>query len=232
MKRYNQKNSFHLIAYPLCPYVQRSVITLEEKSVPYRRTDIDLANKPEWFKQLSPMGKVPLLVVENSDVIFESTVICEYLDEITQNSLLPKDAMDKAYNRSWIEFANSSLNLVSKLYSVKTKSESEQVQKQLTKQFKQVNLEFEKKSGDYFNGEKFSLVDAAFAPLFRYFDVLEQYVELSYIHQPESILHWRKCLTERISVQKAVNQNYPVSLISFIKKKGSHLSRSLKHSTP
>ena len=50
-----------LISHKLCPYVQRAVIALNEKGVPFERIDIDLANKPDWFLKISPLGKVPVL---------------------------------------------------------------------------------------------------------------------------------------------------------------------------
>ena len=47
-----------LVSHHLCPYVQRAAISLAEKGVPFERVDIDLANKPGWFKAISPLGKV------------------------------------------------------------------------------------------------------------------------------------------------------------------------------
>ena len=38
-----------LVSHVLCPYVQRAVIALSEKQVPFKRMDIDLNHKPEWF---------------------------------------------------------------------------------------------------------------------------------------------------------------------------------------
>src|SRR5918992_3647184 len=81
-----------LISHKLCPYVQRAVIALNEKGVPFERIDIDLANKPDWFLKLSPLGKVPVLVVEQDgreQVLFESAVIAEYLDETLAPRLHP-----------------------------------------------------------------------------------------------------------------------------------------------
>ena len=69
-----------LISHKLCPYVQRAVIALTEKGVPFERIDIDLANKPDWFLKISPLGKTPVLVV-GDHAIFESAVILEYLEE-------------------------------------------------------------------------------------------------------------------------------------------------------
>jgi len=52
-----------LISHKLCPYVQRAVIALTEKGVAFERIDVDLANKPDWFLRLSPLGKTPVLQV-------------------------------------------------------------------------------------------------------------------------------------------------------------------------
>ena len=59
-----------LISHKLCPYVQRAVIALTEKGVPFERIDIDLANKPDWFLAISPLGKTPVLQVGDK-AIFE-----------------------------------------------------------------------------------------------------------------------------------------------------------------
>ena len=82
-----------LISHKLCPYVQRAVIALTEKGVPFERIDIDLANKPDWFLKISPLGKTPVLVVGDK-AIFESAVILEYLEETQDNALHPADPLD------------------------------------------------------------------------------------------------------------------------------------------
>ena len=81
-----------LISHKLCPYVQRAVIALTEKGVPFERIDIDLANKPDWFLKISPLGKTPVLLV-GEHAIFESAVILEYLEETQANPLHPADAL-------------------------------------------------------------------------------------------------------------------------------------------
>src|ERR1700752_3164729 len=95
-------DTLKLISHKLCPYVQRAVIALTEKGVPFERIDIDLANKPDWFLKLSPLGKTPVLVVGDK-AIFESAVILEYLEETQARPLHPADALDRAENRGWIE---------------------------------------------------------------------------------------------------------------------------------
>ena len=98
-----------LISHPLCPYVQRAVIALSEKRAPYERVDIDLRNKPQWFLDISPLGKTPVLKTGGA-AIFESAVICEYLEDTLAPALHPADPLARAQHRAWIEFASATLN--------------------------------------------------------------------------------------------------------------------------
>ncbi|MGC9457270.1 MAG: glutathione S-transferase family protein, partial [Halothiobacillaceae bacterium] len=79
-----------LISFKLCPFVQRSVITLLHKDQPFETTFINLMDPPDWFSEISPLGKVPLLRVDDT-VLFESAVINEFIDEVTPDRLMPED---------------------------------------------------------------------------------------------------------------------------------------------
>jgi glutathione S-transferase len=79
-----------LISHVLCPYVQRAVIALTERRVPFERVDVDLSNKPQWFTAISPLGKTPVLQVDDT-AIFESAVILEYLEETQPFPLHPAE---------------------------------------------------------------------------------------------------------------------------------------------
>jgi len=103
-----------LISHPLCPFVQRAAIVLLEKGIPFDRLNINLAAKPDWFLDMSPNGKVPLLRVRQQDgteaVIFESMVIGEYLDESQDGApMYPRDALARARQRGWVEFGTATL---------------------------------------------------------------------------------------------------------------------------
>lgn len=84
-----------LVSHRLCPYVQRAAIVLAEKGVPFERRDVDLDHKPAWFLAVSPLGKTPVLLVDGN-ALFESAVICEYLDETFEPWLHPGDALERA----------------------------------------------------------------------------------------------------------------------------------------
>ncbi len=156
--------SIHLISFKTCPFVQRAVITLKHKNIDFDITYIDLADPPDWFLEMSPLEKVPVLKVDD-EILFESAVINEYLDDITGGDLQPKDPLARAKNRAWIEFAS---NMLGNLYMMKMSKDEASYNKYrdtLVDQFRRV----EKRLGDgpWFNGEEFSLADTAFAPLFR-----------------------------------------------------------------
>ncbi len=213
---------FHLISHALCPYVQRAIITLEEKNISYTRSDIDLLNKPDWFQQISPMGKVPLLLIDDKTAIFESMVICEYLDDVTSGSLHPSDHFDKAYHRAWIELGSAILNTIAGLYNAKDEIRFEQLHNQLQEKF--TFIEKELSDSPFFSGDTFHLIDAVYGPIFRYFDVFDRFITLNtFAHLPKC-QQWRDALKHRRSVQQAVVSDYPSLLIKFLRNSPSYLS--------
>lgn len=213
-----------LISHPLCPYVQRAVIALSEKQAPYERIDIDLRNKPEWFLALSPTGKTPLLKV-GSQAIFESAVICEYLEDTLAPALHPADPLERARHRAWIEFASATLNGIWSFYTAKDDTVYMTAAKGLGERFAQ--LEQALGGGPYFAGAKFSLVDAAFAPVFRYFDVFDAASGVDLFAAAPKVRAWRAALSERPSVRLAAGDDYAALLRGFVMEQGGVLGRRL-----
>lgn len=210
-----------LVSHTLCPYVQRAVIALTEKGVPFERKDVDLSNKPDWFKKISPLGKTPVLVV-GEQPIFESAVIVEYLEETAPNPLHPQDALSRADHRAWIEFGSAILNDISGFYNAKDAESFEAKRAQIAERF--ARLETRVKAAPWFDGESFSLVDAVFGPVFRYFDTFERFGTFGFFDETPKVRRWRETLSARPSVQKAVSPAYPELLTEFLKRRGSYLS--------
>ncbi len=211
-----------LVSHHLCPYVQRAAIALTEKDITFRRIYIDLSNKPDWFAALSPLGKVPLLRVGDRGVVFESAVIVEYLEDTQGNPLHPVDPLDKARHRGWIEYASSILNDIAGLYSAPTPEQL--AAKRLVLQNKIARLEPELAEGPYFSGEQFSLVDAAFAPVFRYFDTFERGGISGFFDCLPKVAAWRGMLSKRYSVITAAPEDYAERLEAFLIARKSAIS--------
>jgi glutathione S-transferase len=210
-----------LISHVLCPYVQRAVIALKEKGVDFERIDIDLANKPDWFLKISPLGKVPVLKV-GDEVIFESAVIAEFLEDTVAPPLHPSDAVRRADHRAWIEFASVVLSDIWEFYNATNPEAFEKKREDLTQRFGR--LETRVKAGPWFDGETFHLVDAAFGPVFRYFDVFDGIEDFGILKGKPKIARWRKALKDRPSVASAVKPDYPARLRDFIAKRQSHMA--------
>ena len=216
-----------LISHKLCPYVQRAVIALTEKGVPFERIDIDLANKPVWFLKISPLGKVPVLTVatDRSEVaLFESNVICEYIEETQAGARLhPEDALQRAEHRAWMEFGSA---ILADLWGLETTTDAatfESKRQAISAKFARVEAALG--TGPFFAGEGFSLVDAVFAPIFRYFDVFDEFTDLAVFRDTPKLRTWRAELAKRPSVKAAVGADYPQLLRAFLARHNAHLLR-------
>jgi glutathione S-transferase len=193
-----------LISFKLCPFVQRTVVTLLHKGVDFKITYIDLNEPPAWFKEISPLGKVPVVKVNDSEVLFESSVIQEYVDEITPPSLHPADPLIKAKNRAWIAFGgelmgmNGLHGIVHEKDQAKCEATIGEMQNLLTR------LEAVHSGQDYFNGNEFNLIDAAYAPLLMRLDLLKQHCDLDVLKDLPKLQHWQKTLLARPCVKDSV----------------------------
>lgn len=213
-----------LVSHALCPYVQRAVIALKEKQTEFERIDIDLNAKPDWFLAISPLGKTPVLRI-GEQAIFESAVICEYLEDTLAPALHPSDPLQRARHRGWMEFASSTLNAIWNLYTAKDEASCDAALKMLSERFAQIESALGE--GPYFAGARFSLVDAAFAPVFRYFDVFGTVIDVDLFAALPKLRAWREALSQRASVRAAVSTDYPALLSGFVIGCDSLLGRRL-----
>jgi glutathione S-transferase len=210
-----------LVSFDLCPYVQRAAIALAERGVPFERRTVDLADKPAWFRAISPLGKVPLLRVGDA-VLFESAVIVEYLEDTETPPLHPADPLVRARHRAWMEFGSS---ILADIWTIETTPEQAAFDaKRVLLREKFGRLEAELGDGPYFAGKIFCLVDAVFAPVFRYFDVFDHYVDLGVFSGLPKVEAWRRALAARPSVGAAVVPDYETRLEAFLRRQKSWLA--------
>lgn len=213
-----------LVSHALCPYVQRAAIVLAEKDVAYTRRDVDLAAKPDWFLAISPLGKTPALLADGH-ALFESAVICEYLDDTVPPRLHPGDALERARDRAWMEFGSSVLNTIAAYYHAPDAPALHVRRAELDARFAQ--LEAALGDGPWFRGARFGMVDAVFGPVFRYFDVFEACGEAGWFDATPRLRAWREALRQRPSVRKAASPDYPRLLRQFLLARGGELARRI-----
>lgn len=218
--------SLELFSFKICPFVQRAVITLLHKKVNYKLTYINLASPPEWFLQISPFEKVPLLRVDEQHVIFESAIIDEYLDEAYPGKLLPDDPITRAIDRSWIEFGTN-LTLAFSGFIHSQDEESWQAKLQSVK--KQFScLENKLGNGPYFNGEDFSLVDIAYAPLFMRTDLLNLGDVLYPASDYPKVTRWAEKLLTIPELPNSVANDFEDVFKSHLKEKAAYAAGKME----
>ena len=152
---------------------------------------------------------MPVLTVasDNGEVaLFESNVICEYIEETQGGAKLhPQDPLQRAQHRAWMEFGSA---ILSDLWGLETTTDAaifESKREAVAAKFARVEAALG--SGPFFAGENFSLVDAVFAPIFRYFDVFDEFDRSrASSRKRQRLRKWREALAKRPSVHAAVER--------------------------
>jgi glutathione S-transferase len=186
----------------LCPFAHRTRLTLREKGVPFKLVEIDLQNKPANFLEISPYGKFPVLK-HGDNRIWESAIINEYLEEaFPEPSLLPKEPMQRAQARIWINFADSRLFAASgKLLHSRDPQQQAALLKELTEHLLFIERESMSNDGPYWLGEEISLVDLTYYPWFEQLAVLEHFLGFQVPKGIDRLKRWWGAVASRESVR-------------------------------
>jgi len=180
-------------------------MVLHEKGIDFETYEVDLSNKSEEFLAASPTGKVPVVVVDGES-LYESNVVNQYLDEVTDGpKLIPEDPIGRAHARIWMALADTDFFPAVSVASVgrergfseeRISAASERLENALGK------LEERLEGRDYLAGG-FSLADVAHAGNFVRLRGLEERGELSLDKYP-NVAAWMARLEARESYAKAV----------------------------
>lgn len=211
-----------LVTSKFSPYGHRVEMVLIEKNIPYQKVEVDLASRPDWFIADSPLGKIPLLYVGDK-VLFESIVICEYLEEAFpgNNPLHNKDLVIKSQHRAWMEYSNS---IFSSVFAMIFATNQEDFNSKKTEVVNKLRvLEKALKFNPYFDGDKFLLIDICMASVFKPLFFVDNKFLLEIFDLNEALAHYAESLLARGSLQKALPVDYEDIFKSFLGKKKSHL---------
>lgn len=188
-----------LYSGPLCPYSHRVRIVLAEKGVSVDILSVDVENPPEELIELNPYQRVPTLV-DRDLVLYESSIIMEYLDErFPHPPLLPVYPVARAKSRlmmyrieqDWYELLNKIL--------ANDKS-SDAARKELRENLISLTPVFG--NLPFFMSEEFSLVDCYLAPLLWRLPALD--IELP--NSANAIKHYARRLFQRESFQASLTE--------------------------
>jgi glutathione S-transferase len=194
---------FMLCSFKTCPWVQRAAIVLQAKRVPYDITYIDRDNRPAWFLAVSPHSKVPVLMIDGKEALFESNAIAEYLDETAAPRLHPEDPIVRARNRAWTDYVPTFASAISNTAYADTEEEFITRAGKITDPFNKLEEALAKRGNDgpFFNGPNFALVDAAYAPFLQRYTFMDRLRRLGIIEKFPHLAAWRDALLAAAAVK-------------------------------
>lgn len=184
-----------LVSFKTCPWVQRAAIVLREKNVDFEFRHIEPDNRPDWFLAISPHKKVPVLRIDDRVSLFESNAIAEYLDETIAPRLHPDDPVERAINRAWTDYVPTFASIVTGTAYADSEAAYQAAAAKIPVPFERIEKALEKRnSGPFFNGDKYSLVDAGYAPFLQRYVFLDRVRRLGHIETFPRLKAWADAL--------------------------------------
>ena len=140
------------------------------------------------------------MTIDDKISLFESNAINEYLDETIAPRLHPADPIERAINRAWTDYVPTFAGIVTATAYADTEAEYNKAAAEIPVPFDRVEKALEKQgSGPFFNGAKYSLVDAAYAPFLQRYYFLDRVKKLGHIEKYPRLKAWMEALLARPS---------------------------------
>ena len=217
---------YMLVSFKTCPWVQRSAILLREKNTAFEFRHIEPDNRPDWFLAISPHKKVPVLRIDDKDSLFESSAINEYLDEMVAPQLHPKDPIKRAINRAWTDYVPTFASSVTGCAYAATEADYKKALEPMPTAFERLEKALETQGkGPLFNGEAYSLVDAAYAPFLQRYVFLDRVRKLGTMDKYPRLKAWTDFLMKRPSTHSFPEAEFEAMYRANLKKRNSWLSQ-------
>ena len=216
-----------LVSFKTCPWVQRAAIVLREKNIEFEFRHIDRDNRPDWFLAISPHKKVPVMSVDGKVSLFESNAIAEYLDETIAPRLHPDDPVARAINRAWTDYVPTFSDMVTGQAYADDEADYKADVTKIPQAFEKLEgaLKTQSPQGPFFNGAKYSLVDAAYAPFLQRYYYLDRIKPLGVIEKFPRVKAWTEALMKRSSTHSFPEAEFEALYRQNVKLRKKYLSQ-------
>lgn len=201
------------------------MIILRAKQIEFDVTYINLRDKPDWFLEISPHGKVPVLVVEDRP-LFESSAIAEFLDETVAPRLHPADPIKRARNRAWTDFVPEFNRAVTKFTYGGSRKNIDEGLELVPARFGRLEEALEKEregEGPYFNDNQICLVDAAYAPILMRFSLAEKFLQTGIMNNYPRLKAWSEALHENPHISQSLSPKFNEEFKANLKRRKTYL---------
>ena len=197
------------------------MICLRAKDIEFQVTYIDLTDKPDWFLDISPHGKVPVLVVGGLP-LFESNAIAEFLDDVVAPRLHPEDLLKRARNRAWTDYVPTFSTILGHVYYADSEAAKQQAIDEARPCVAKLETALRNERGNngpYFNGPVLSLVDASYAPFWQRFAMVEEKLPSRLLQDFPLVQGWVDALLAHASVTGSVADNFTEKFITNLQRR-------------
>jgi glutathione S-transferase len=220
---------YMLVSFKTCPWVQRSAIVFREKNTEFELRHIEPDNRPDWFLAISPHKKVPALSIDDKVSLFESNAINEYLDETIEPQLHPSDPIERAINRAWTDYVPTFASTVTATAYADTEEDYNKAAAGIPEPFERLEKALEKQGGGpFFNGDKYSLVDAAYAPFLQRYFFLDRVKKLGHIENYPRLKAWGEALMRRPSTHSFPEAEFEAMYREGLRRRNKWVSRFIE----
>lgn len=168
-----------LIGSNTSPYARKVRIVMAEKKLDYNFVLEDVWSDQTTIKDTNPLGKIPCLIMEGGEALFDSRVIVEYLDTLSPvGKLIPPVGRERAEVKTWEALADGVMDaaLLARMEAVWSKrTEAQRSQAWIDRQLGKIGASLEAMSkglGDkpFCTGIHLSLADIAVGCALAYLD--------------------------------------------------------------
>ena len=133
-----------LIGALTSPYVRKVRVVMAEKKLDYQLVLEDVWAADTTIAQANPLGKVPCLVMDGAEAIFDSRVIVEYLDTLSPvGKLIPTSGRERVEVKTWEALADGLLDaaILARMEAVwPARTEAQRSQAWIDRQFSKIDL--------------------------------------------------------------------------------------------
>ena len=175
-----------LIAAPTSPYSRKVRIVLAEKHIDYEMVVDHPGDAATRVPDFNPLGKIPVLVLDDEITLFDSRVIAEYLDSASPvGRLIPDDTRQRIQVRRWEALADGCTDAAVAIVSEKRRPADKQSVEWMARQQGKIDRALKAMSDELgsragCSGEAYNLADIAVGCALGYLD----------LRMPD--LNWRK----------------------------------------
>ncbi|EHH65004.1 hypothetical protein EGM_18343 [Macaca fascicularis] len=170
------EGSIRVYSMRFCPFAERTLLVLKAKGIRHEVININLKNKPEWFFKKNPFGLVPVLENSQGQLIYESPITCEYLDEAYPGKkLLPDDPYEKACQKMILELFSKVPSLVGSFIRSQNKEDYAGLKEEFRKEFTKLEEVLTNKKTTFFGGNSISMIDYLIWPWFERLEAMKLY---------------------------------------------------------